>query len=330
MTTLHPDRPTPTPPQQRPAAARAADWAERGIGPGWKHKFFYGLMRIGGKARGYHMANIASLWYVLFYPSIRQRCRFYLDRRFPGRRGAMQKLLDTYRLVRNYATTLVDMMVLSMFGRQAFKASCPDHDRLIEITAGGRGFVLIHGHVGCWQVGMSTLGQLGRKVAIVMLPEPQMVSLLGPQADGAIDPRGGLQASMQITDALLRGDIVAMMGDRTFGSDQTVVTASFLGGRVQLPTSPYRMASATGVPVVVMIAPRIGRGSYQLRLAKVIEVPPGLGRNSARYAPYAQQFADCMEQFVQEYPWQFYNFYDLWRDANALPAAPASATPVRD
>jgi predicted LPLAT superfamily acyltransferase len=314
MTQLHPDPPMSPPP--RPGAPPAADWAECGIGPSWKNRFFYWIMRIGGKARGYHMANIASLWYVLFYPSIRKRCGFYLDRRFPGRGGAFAKLFDTYRLVRSYATTLVDIMVLGMFGRQAFKASCPDHDRLMEITAGGRGFVLIHGHVGCWQVGMSTLGKLGRKVSIVMLPEPQMVSLLGAQPDAVIDPRDGLRASMQITDALLRGDIVAMMGDRTFGGEQTVVPAKFLGGTVQLPISPYRTASATGVPVVVMVAPRVGPRSYELRLAKVIDVSPGLGRNAAKYATYAQQFSECMEEFVAAHPWQFGNFYNLWQDAN--------------
>jgi predicted LPLAT superfamily acyltransferase len=319
MTALDPDSPMPPPP--RPAPARAVDWAEQGIGPNWMHPFFYWLMRIGGKARGYHMAHIASAWYVLFYPSIRRRCGFYLRRRFPDRASVFARLIKTYSLVRSYATTLVDMKVLAMFGRQAFTAASPDHDRLIKITGGGRGFVLIHAHVGCWQVGMSTLGQLGRDVCIVMLKEPQTMALLGGLAAHAIDPRNGLQASMQITDALLRGDIVAMMGDRTFGGDQTVAPVQFLGETVYVPITPYRMASATGVPVVVMTAPRIGRRAYELRMARVIEVPPGLGRNAARYAPFAQQFADCMEEFVRAYPWQFYNFYDMWQPANSLPAA---------
>jgi predicted LPLAT superfamily acyltransferase len=284
-------------------------------------------MRLGGKARGYHMANIASAWYVLFYPSIRRRCGYYLDRRFPNRRGIVRRLLDTYRLVRAYATTLVDMMVLPMFGPQSLRATCPDHQRLADLAAKDRGFVLIHAHVGCWQIAMSTLDQFRKTISIVMVPEPRMASLFDPKRVNPIDPRTGLQGSMEMTEALLRGDILAMMGDRSFGNEQTVVPARFLGASVLFPITPYRLASATGVPVVVMTAPKTRGRTYELRLAKVIDVPPGLGRNPRNYAPYAQQFADCIEQFVQQYPWQFYNFYDVWAEANPLPEAAETKGP---
>jgi len=129
-----------------------------------------------------------------------------------------------------------------------------------------------------------------------------------------IDPRTGLESALQMTQTLLAGNILVMMGDRTIGSEKTVVPVRFLGGEVLFPITPYRVAAATGVPVVVMTAPRIGKRAYELRLAKVIEVPPNLGRAASSYAPYAQQFADCMEEFVREHPWQFHNFFDLWND----------------
>jgi len=103
-----------------------------------------------------------------------------------------------------------------------------------------------------------------------------------------------------------------MMGDRTFGGDQTTATVKFLGNDAQFPVSPYRMASATGVPVVVMTAPRVGKRKYEVRVEAVIEVPKGLGRNTQKYEPYAREFAGCLERFVEEFPYQFYNFYDLW------------------
>ena len=62
-----------------------------------------------------------------------------------------------------------------------------------------------------------------------------------------------------------------------------------------------------------MTAPNLGGSAFELRLAKVIEVPPNLGRNPEAYTPYTQMFADCLEQFVHDFPWQFYNFYDFWQ-----------------
>ena len=274
-------------------------------------------MRLGGKARGYHMALIASFWYVLFYPTIRRRCRFYLSRRFPERTGWFRKFLDDFRLVRAYATTLIDIMVLPLFGSRAIQATCPDHDKLIKLCSDPRGFVLLQAHVGCWQVGISTLTQFTKPVSIVMIPDHRTPAHFRPLSGNLIDPRTGLEAIIQLTEALLRGEIVTMMGDRSFGADQTAVAVQFLGGTVHFPVVPYRLASATGCPVLVMLAPRLPPNRYEMRLVDIIEVPPNLGRNPQDYAPYAQQFANRLEQFASEFPWQVFNFYDLWQDPKA-------------
>jgi predicted LPLAT superfamily acyltransferase len=287
---------------------RPQQWAEPGIGPAWRFKLMNWIIRHGGKARGYHLAYIVTFWYVLFYPSIRRRCEFYLKRRFPARNRWFQRFSDAYRLVSAYAVTLVDVMILDALGPAVISARCPQHDQLIERCAQPKGFVLVHAHVGCFQIGASTLTQFPKRVSIVMIPEP------GSKAPATIiDPHSGLEGVMLMTNALLRGEIVAMMGDRIFGSDRNVVPVKFLGSPAIFPITPYRLASATGVPVLVMTAPRISKTSYELRVAKVIDVPPNLGRNAADYAPYAQQFADCIEQFTREFPWQVYNFYDLWQ-----------------
>jgi predicted LPLAT superfamily acyltransferase len=297
------------------AKGASADWAQPGLGRSWQQRFFHWLIRVGGKARGYHMSHLVTFWYVLLYPSIRRRCRFYLSRRFPDHKGWIRRFLDTYRLARTYGAALVDMTVLEIFGPRAISATCPEHDRLIRLCAEPRGFVLLHAHVGSFQIGMSALTQFPKGVSIVMIPETRAPMLLGPQSAGMIDPRTGLQGVIAMTESLLRGEIVTMMGDRIFGSDQNTVAVQFLGDPALFPVTPYRLASATGTPVLVMAAPKTSPKSYELRILKMIEVPPNLGRNAQDYAPYAQQFADCIEQFTREFPWQFYNFYDLWHDA---------------
>jgi predicted LPLAT superfamily acyltransferase len=296
---------------------RAAAWAEQGIGTRMQIQFFYWIMRLGGMARGYHMANIAAAWYVLLYPSIRRRCSFYLRRRFPDRTRSLQRLLDTYRLVQAYATTLVDIKVQAMFGPGRFTVASPDHEALQQLAGSARGFVLVHAHVGCWQIGMATLREFGKDLSIVMAPDQHTQQMMEQNDLQVIDPRTGLESAMRMTDTLLSGNILVMMGDRTIGSDAGVVGVDFLGAKAMLPVSPFRMASATGVPVVVMTAPRVGRRAYEMRLAKVINVPPGLGRVAANYEPYCRQFAECVEAFVRDYPWQFYNFFDVWEGADS-------------
>jgi predicted LPLAT superfamily acyltransferase len=208
------------------------------------------------------------------------------------------------------------MQVLEIFGPGVLSASSPQHEQLLEICAAERGFVVLQAHVGCWQIGMSCLGQFSKHVSIVMIPEERTLALFAAKTPSTIDPRTGLDGVMIMTEVLLRGEILTMMGDRTFGGPQTAVAVRFLGGTAEFPVTPYRLASATGCPVLVLLAPKIGKDAYELRLAKIIDVPPNLGRDPKCYTQYAQQFADCVEQFAMEFPWQVFNFYDLWAESN--------------
>jgi predicted LPLAT superfamily acyltransferase len=51
----------------------------------------------------------------------------------------------------------------------------------------------------------------------------------------------------------------------------------------------------------------------RVELARIIRVPPGLGRSNAVYAPYLQQFVETLETFAATHPWEFFNFHDMWQ-----------------
>ena len=289
----------------------AAGWSERGMGHNWQHRFFHVLIRTLGKRPAYHMVYIVTFWYILFKGSLRQRTRYYLNRRFPHR-GAVRRFFDSWRLVRNFGIALVDLAVLRILGNSAFSITSPDHDRLMKLCDSPKGFVLLNAHIGCWQVGLSTLGHLRKPISLVMIPDPRMLSMLKQYPVTVIDPQRGLEAVVEMMGVLERGEILCLMGDRVFGVEQNTVTVNFLDGEIKVPMSPYRLASAAGVPVVVLTAPKTGYRSYEFRLARVIDVPTGLGRKPANYTPYAGQFVECLETFVKDYPWQYYNFYNLW------------------
>lgn len=293
---------------------RAADWSEPGTGKGWQYRFFWRLIRTFGKRPAYHISYIVTFWYVLLFPSVRKRCRYYLDHRFPDRQGKARRFLDSYHLIREFGKTLVDIAAFGILGKSSMVNVCSDVQRIRELCGREKGVILLNAHCGCWQVSLAALENLRKPVSLLMVPDPRSQALADPCAAKVIDPRTGLTGVIAVTQALLRGEVVAIMGDRTFGDVQNVIAASFLGKKVFLPLSPYRLASATGVPIVVLLAPRTGLKTYELRLARVIEVPPGLGRSDKEYVTYAQQFIACLEEFVQEYAWQFFNFYDLWHD----------------
>jgi predicted LPLAT superfamily acyltransferase len=111
---------------------------------------------------------------------------------------------------------------------------------------------------------------------------------------------------------LKQGQIVSVMGDRLLGSDKSSCQVDFLGGKATVPFSAYKIASATGAPVVVFLTRKDGPNSYQVQLARVIRVPEIKGRNAEAFSLYAQEFAGVLEEFSQKHPYQFYNFHNMW------------------
>lgn len=99
------------------------------------------------------------------------------------------------------------------------------------------------------------------------------------------------------------------------GGDRSTIAVDFLGSSVQVPFGPYKLASATGAPVAVIFPHKSGMNSYALKVADVIRVPKDQGRTGEAYRPHAARFIRALEGFVDEHPYQFFNFYDLWEKA---------------
>jgi len=44
----------------------------------------------------------------------------------------------------------------------------------------------------------------------------------------------------------------------------------------------------------------------------VMRVPPGLGRRSVAFQPFVQRFASSLADFTRDFPYHFFNFFDMW------------------
>jgi predicted LPLAT superfamily acyltransferase len=292
-------------------------WSARSIGAQWQHRFFYALIRLAGRRAAYVMASFVALYYVLFRPSVRDRSRPYLSRRFP-RRNAFLRLWDSYRITVEIGKVLVDRAALGMLGTGQLTVRHSRREELLERIREGRGLILVTAHAGCWQFAMESLRMLETPVSLLLHREEGDVDLhiFEHRDDYAafrvIDPAGPLGGALEMLHVLKHGEVLCIMGDRAMGGDRSTVEVDFLGGRVRVPITPYKLASATGAPVVVIFPYMSGPGNYSLQVAKVIRVPADLGRDPAAYRPYAEAFIRTLEGFVGEHPYQFFNFFDMW------------------
>jgi len=299
-------------------------WTARSLGSKFQHQIFYTVIRLLGRYGAYLLLVFTVAWYVLFRPSVRQRSSFYLRRRFP-RHNAPQRLLDCYKLCLSLGKVLVDRAVVGILGPKKLGCTLSDKEELHALLAEGRGLILVTAHVGSWQLGMASLYELETPVSLLLHRDQGDVDRhFNEHGDQAppyriIDPLGYLGGTLEMLQVLKAGQVLCIMGDRVMGGEGSTLTVDFLGGPVAMPFSPYKLASATTAPIAIIFPHTTGSNSYSLKVGGVLRVPPDLGRSPAAYLPYAQQYVQALEAFVRDYPYQFFNFFDMWTDPTSKP-----------
>jgi len=293
-------------------------WSSRSIGSAFQHQIFYVLIRLGGRPLAYGVLYIVVFYYIFFRPSIRKRTEYYLSHRFPGKKN-VGRLCDSYRLSLQLGKVLVDRAIVGVLGPDRMETKLNGREKLSQLLVEGNGFVLLTAHVGCWQVAMSALRSLNVPVYMLLRREEGDVDRHYFEHAGrscpyrTIDPKGYLGGTLDMLQVLKEGHILCTMGDRVFGSERNTLCFDFLGGGVPFPYSAFKLASATGVPVVVLFSCKTGSHAYELNVAEVIHVPKLRDRSGEVFRPYVAQFVEALESFAEKYPYQFFNFHDMWQ-----------------
>jgi lauroyl/myristoyl acyltransferase len=174
-------------------------------------------------------------------------------------------------------------------------------------------------HIGPWE----TAAQFGavaaqRRIHVVreqeMDPRAQdfvreILARAGPNYVAhfsGIDP----MLSLKLAEALQKGDIVALQGDRPRAGGRTIVARLF-GRPMPLPIGPAALARATGVPIVPIFNFREGR--FLMRV--VVRPPFHVARTADRSADIADavhHLASEIEWAIRERPYQWFCFRKLW------------------
>ena len=274
--------------------------------------FFRAALRLTGLRGAYGLLYIVCAHYALFDGRAVAGAEAYLRRRFPGA-GRFARRLSVYRLFVSQGRCLID--------RHAHNVGCRkfvfDSHSLEAVASGlkinGRGFVLLLAHVGGWQLALPFLRQVAgmRPVSLLMREAENEEVRAHVRRDDAgfnvISPDQGPACAVEMVMRLQRGEIVSIMGDRAYGGQTTEV--SFLGETACFPASAFAVARAAGTPVVALFTPKTGVTSYSLE-ASLFEAPPKENRRAVQEG--VQSFAECLESFVQRYPYQCFLFDDIW------------------
>ncbi|PLX50960.1 MAG: lipid A biosynthesis acyltransferase [Desulfobulbaceae bacterium] len=278
------------------------------------HLFFYGLILVGGQRAAYLFLYLLILVYAAVSRTPHRQLHPYLSRRFPGQ-TPWQRWWAVYHILIGMGKMLIDRSWLGLKPRARLHGTFAGLDTLLDIVNSGRGAVILLAHVGTWQTAMAHLASLPCSVYIMMAHDTTAVSKhffeLGRKRDfNIIDVNGFMGGMIEAVNALNQGDVVLIMGDRAAGGP-TVETA-FLGSAIRLPVAAYSLAANTGSPVLIAFSAKHDRTHQVLKVWDILQPDYGHGDKQEELARCAARYSRALEKYVREYPYQWYNFFDIW------------------
>jgi len=204
--------------------------------------------------------------------------------------------------------------------RRPFQIETEALEHWDEATRERRGLVLITAHLGNFEIGSMLPAQVeGRRVHLVREPEADahaqvfLEGVLGGftqdryamhfQSD---DPLQG----MQLLDALRRGEIVAVQGDRPRAGGKSI-DATLFGRPFPLPPGPAALARSAGVPLLPVFVFREGRRRYRVVFRPPIRASVAVEAGADRAATM-RRVAVEIEWAIRRAPHQWFCFKRLW------------------
>jgi predicted LPLAT superfamily acyltransferase len=278
--------------------------------------FFITVLRVLGLRLTYALLPPVAAYYSFVSPDI-EATMSYHERVF-GKVPWWKRRWLVFRHFLSFGVALIDRTAILAGKTRLFSFSFDGEEHLRSAVAEGRGVLLLTAHVGNWEAAGQLLTRLDVPINVTGfdIETPEIRSLLNKasKANFRLVPLTGSPTdTIPLVAAMRRGEIVAMLGDRVYGSPSARIP--FLGGTASFPIGAYVMAAIAGASLVHVFNLRERGGHYRFIgfPPQRPQMPPHNERD-AYLRDCATRFACDLESIVKRDPLQWYNFYPFWEN----------------
>lgn len=305
-------------------------WIERPEGGG---AFALKLIRTFALLCGRTAARLVlypiTLYFLIRRGPERRASRDYLERVT----GDKATLWQIAKHIHCFAAVTLDRVFLLSERFKRFDIRTSGLEELRDAWKQQRGVLIFGSHLGSFDA-LRVFAQLREdiKVRVVIDVEQNaaltaILSTLNPAlAASIINARQeGTTTALAIKEALDENALVTLLVDRARPGNAVIAT-DFLGRPAPFPTSPWMLAAALKVPVVLCFGLYRGGNRYDLHFELFAEtLAIERSRREASLNEVIQRFADRLAHHARNAPYNWFNFYDFWQLQNPATGAARAA-----
>jgi len=228
----------------------------------------------------------------------------------------------TWRVFSNVTKTFTDMFYAASLPKEyIYQLVAPQEgiEHIKTALEAHSGAIFLTGHVGNWELGGMALGKFDLNVNMVYMPdqtkafEEQRRIVRDDQNVSSIPMDGGFEVSLRVIRKLNAGEIIALKGDRAMRGEG--MTVKMFGKDTLFPRGPYLLSYVSGAPILPTFIVLGEDNRYRPIVSEPI-FPHRTGNRRRDIQDMAQKVARVLEEFIRQFPDQWYMFYPFWKDAD--------------
>jgi len=269
------------------------------------HKILLGIYKIFGYRFVAFILNFVVFYYVVLTPNVKADLKSFYQHL-----GIKLTYMRYFSHIKLFALSIFDRFV-SRIKPDELSFERQNRELFVSLQDGG---IVLLSHVGGWATAgysmqaeippMNIVMQESAKEKIRRLENSK--KLKNTESVKVIDLNdGAIAANIQIANALMKNEVVAMMADRVV-DERRAVEVDFFTSKVQINKNPFEIAHRFKKPLVAAFVVWEKQRHYKI-------IFEDIDTKNRSLQEIAQEYMDILAKIIKIYPNQWYNFYDFFK-----------------
>jgi KDO2-lipid IV(A) lauroyltransferase len=218
---------------------------------------------------------------------------------------------EAREVFRNFGRYLVDFFFMYRVNKALIAKNVifEGRENLDKAAARGKGVIVLTAHIGNWEMGAAVVSELGYKLTVIALPhkDRSVNDLFNRQrAKHGVTVVSTSVAIRKCIEVLRKGQMVALLGDRDFGSFGEPMM--FLGRETHIPKGPAVFAYKTGAAIVPSLIIPLDGGKFRISFGEPIIPPEGKADEKVVIRELMEKGTVVLERAIRKFPTQWLMF----------------------
>lgn len=287
-----------------------SSWKGKSRGNPLGYRIFIWFIRTFGLGFTYRFLRFVTFYYYLFAKKPKQNLRNF----YSHVSGLDVKRIP--RLIRRnfnlLGESIVDRMAFLAGKAEKITYTEEGENYLRDFAKEGKPLILVSAHIGNWEIAGNLLRKIDAKVNVVMFDgeREKIKAVMKEELDDVlfniipIKPND-LSHIYAINDAVKKGEMICLHGDRFIEGTKTITTELF-GKEVELPYGSFQIAARLKAHHCFIFAVKNGKYNYHFTSTKpeFIDSPEQVANN----------YVQILEEKVKANPEQWFNYFPFFKE----------------